>query len=108
LSSPPGVGGASFLGGILSLMASSPFASANDVILWFGEKPCRAVDAKNVYCTLQYSQSEKSTVWSTVWAVKGYSAQTIPYLLLYLMHATSFLRVNRNIYKTMAFLTHPS
>lgn len=44
LSSPPGVGGASFLGGILSLMASSPFASANDVILWFGEKPCRAAD----------------------------------------------------------------
>jgi hypothetical protein len=52
-------------------MASSPFASANDVILWFGEKPCRAVDAKNVYRTLQYSQSEKSTVWSTAWAVKG-------------------------------------
>ena len=74
LSSPPGVGGASFLGGILSLMASSPFASANDVILWFGEKPCRAVDAENVHCTLQYSQSEKSIKQSTVWAVKGYCA----------------------------------
>lgn len=41
-SSLTGVGGASFLGGILSLIASRPFASANDVILWFGEKPCRA------------------------------------------------------------------
>jgi len=55
-------------------MASSPFASANDVILWFGEKPCRAVDAKNVHCTSQHSQSEKSIVQSTVWEVKGYSA----------------------------------
>ena len=70
LSSPPGVGGASFLGGILSLMASSPFASANDVILWFGEKPCRAVGYKNFHCTSQYSQSEKSTVQSNVWQLK--------------------------------------
>jgi hypothetical protein len=49
LSSPPGVGGASFLGGILSLIASSPFASANDVILWFGEKPCRAENIKGFH-----------------------------------------------------------
>jgi hypothetical protein len=61
-------------------MASSPFASANDVILWFGEKPCRAVEANNVNCTSQYSQS-------TVWAVKGYSAQgkenSLPFALSY-------------------------
>lgn len=41
-SSPLGVGGASLRGGIRSLIASSPFASANERILWFGEKPCRA------------------------------------------------------------------
>ena len=41
-SSFTGVGGASFRGGILSFIASSPLASANDVILWFGEKPWRA------------------------------------------------------------------
>lgn len=41
-SSFTGVGGASFRGGILSFIASSPFASANDVILWFGEKPWSA------------------------------------------------------------------
>lgn len=32
-SSFTGVGGASFLGGILSFMASKPLASANEVIL---------------------------------------------------------------------------
>lgn len=41
-SSAAGDGGASFLGGIRSLIASRPLASANDVILWFGEKPCKA------------------------------------------------------------------
>lgn len=41
-SSDTGVGGASLRGGILSLIASRPLASANDVILWFGENPCRA------------------------------------------------------------------
>jgi hypothetical protein len=41
-SSLTGVGGASFRGGILSFIASRPFASAKDVILWFGEKPCSA------------------------------------------------------------------
>lgn len=40
--SSDGVGGASLRGGMRSLMASRPFASANDVILWFGEKPCKA------------------------------------------------------------------
>lgn len=38
-----GVGVVSRLGGIRSLIASSPLASANDVILWLGEKPCRAL-----------------------------------------------------------------
>lgn len=42
-----GVNGASFLGGILSLIASNPFASANDVILWLGENPCKAVKKFN-------------------------------------------------------------
>lgn len=37
-----GVGGASFRGGIRSLMASRPFASANEAILWLGENPCNA------------------------------------------------------------------
>lgn len=37
-----GVVGTSFRGGIRSLIASSPLASANDVILWFDEKPCSA------------------------------------------------------------------
>lgn len=46
-SSFTGVGGASFRGGILSFMASSPFASANDVILWFGEKPWSAKSHDN-------------------------------------------------------------
>lgn len=43
-SSFTGVGGASFRGGILSFIASRPFASANEVILWLGEKPCRAAN----------------------------------------------------------------
>lgn len=34
---------ASFRGGIRSLIASNPFASANEVILWFGENPWSAV-----------------------------------------------------------------
>uniref|UniRef100_A0A182QEW1 Uncharacterized protein n=1 Tax=Anopheles farauti TaxID=69004 RepID=A0A182QEW1_9DIPT len=38
-----GVGVVSRRGGIRSLIASSPFASANEVILWLGEKPCRAL-----------------------------------------------------------------
>lgn len=37
-----GVVGTSFRGGIRSLIASNPLASAKDVILWLGEKPCRA------------------------------------------------------------------
>ena len=37
-----GMGGASFLGGIRSFIASKPLASANDVILWLGEKPAIA------------------------------------------------------------------
>ncbi len=40
--SSKGEGGASFRGGIRSLIASKPLASANDVILWLGEKPWRA------------------------------------------------------------------
>lgn len=36
-------GGVSLRGGILSLIASRPFASANEVILWLGEKPCSAI-----------------------------------------------------------------
>lgn len=44
--SSDGVGVASLRGGIRSLIASKPFASANDVILWFGEKPCRAANTK--------------------------------------------------------------
>lgn len=39
-------GGPSLRGGMRSLIASSPFASSNDVILWVGEKPCRAVFVK--------------------------------------------------------------
>lgn len=35
-------GGVSLRGGILSLIASRPFASANEVILWLGEKPWSA------------------------------------------------------------------
>lgn len=42
-SSDAGVGGASFRGGMRSLIASNPFASANDVILWLGENPWSAV-----------------------------------------------------------------
>lgn len=38
-----GVGVVSRLGGIRSLIASRPLASANDVILWLGEKPCKAL-----------------------------------------------------------------
>ena len=36
------VGAASFRGGILSLTKSRPFASENEVILWFGENPVSA------------------------------------------------------------------
>ena len=36
------VGAASFLGGIRSLAASRPLASANELILWLGEKPATA------------------------------------------------------------------
>ena len=43
-----GGGGASFLGGILSFMASRPLASANEVILWLGEKPAIAENFKLV------------------------------------------------------------
>lgn len=35
-------GGVSLRGGILSFIASRPLASANEVILWLGEKPCSA------------------------------------------------------------------
>lgn len=35
-------GGVSLRGGIRSLIASRPLASANDVILWLGENPCSA------------------------------------------------------------------
>lgn len=35
-------GGPSLRGGMRSLIASRPFASSNDVILWVGEKPCSA------------------------------------------------------------------
>uniref|UniRef100_A0A182J1E9 Uncharacterized protein n=1 Tax=Anopheles atroparvus TaxID=41427 RepID=A0A182J1E9_ANOAO len=38
-----GVGVVSRRGGIRSLIASRPFASANEVILWLGEKPCSAL-----------------------------------------------------------------
>lgn len=38
---------ASFLGGIRSLTMSSPLASAKEVILWLGEKPCRAEERKD-------------------------------------------------------------
>jgi hypothetical protein len=41
--SSEGVGGASLRGGIRSLMASKPLASANEAILWLGEKPWSAV-----------------------------------------------------------------
>lgn len=42
--SSDGVGGASLRGGMRSLIASSPLASANDAILWFGENPCNAAN----------------------------------------------------------------
>jgi len=35
-------GGVSLRGGIRSLIASRPLASANEVILWLGENPCNA------------------------------------------------------------------
>jgi hypothetical protein len=71
-------------------MASSPFASANDVILWFGEKPCRAVDAKGVHCILQYSQSEKSTIQSIFWAVTQHMKKnSLPFALPYTCTALS-------------------
>jgi hypothetical protein len=38
-----GVLGASVLGGIRSFAKSRPLASAKDVILWFGENPCKAL-----------------------------------------------------------------
>lgn len=41
-----GMAGASFRGGMRSFMASNPLASANDVILWFGEKPAIAANIK--------------------------------------------------------------
>lgn len=47
--SSDGVGGASLRGGMRSFIASRPFASANDVILWLGEKPCRAKRRKNIW-----------------------------------------------------------
>lgn len=47
-SSDAGDGGASFLGGMRSLIASRPLASANDVILWFGENPCKAMEQKKI------------------------------------------------------------
>lgn len=68
LSSPPGVGGASFLGGILSLMASSPFASANDVILWFGEKPCSAENINDFY-----QLSSQVTKWEMKYPINSLS-----------------------------------
>ena len=37
-----GGGASSLRGGMRSLMASRPLASSNEVILWVGEKPCRA------------------------------------------------------------------
>lgn len=40
--SSTGDGGASLRGGMRSLIASNPFASAKLVILWLGEKPCNA------------------------------------------------------------------
>lgn len=46
-SSEAGEEGASLRGGIRSLIASSPLASANDVILWLGENPCRAKTKQN-------------------------------------------------------------
>lgn len=48
-SSDTGDGGTSFRGGILSLIASRPLASANDVILWLGENPWSAVKNKNKF-----------------------------------------------------------
>jgi hypothetical protein len=106
LSSAPGVGGASFLGGILSLMASSPFASANDVILWFGEKPCRAVNAKGVHCTLQYSQSRTSTVQTILFSSqkllsKWKKKKSLHFALPYTCTIPS--QRNRDMYKTPAF-----
>lgn len=46
-------GGVSLRGGILSLIASRPFASANEVILWLGEKPCSAIILTE-YLSLNY------------------------------------------------------
>lgn len=42
-----GGGGASLRGGILSFIASKPFASSKDVILWFGENPAIAKTNQN-------------------------------------------------------------
>lgn len=53
-SSLTGVGGASFRGGIRSFIASRPFASANDVILWFGEKPWSAGISKCLALVVSY------------------------------------------------------
>lgn len=66
-SSAPGDGGASFLGGMRSLIASKPFASAKLVILWFGENPCNAV---------------KQTCHSNVLSTNTYFSITLPFFKL--------------------------
>lgn len=79
-SSLTGVGGASCLGGILSLIASSPFASANDVILWFGEKPWRATKKKKVFFHLFFI--------SWIIKIRGYYYQIFYHFLVMFYHPT--------------------
>lgn len=48
--------GASFRGGMRSLMASKPLASSKEVILWFGENPWSAAIQTNIhinFCTFE-------------------------------------------------------
>ena len=63
--SSAGDGGASFLGGMRSLMASKPLASAKLVILWLGENPCNAAHKKNnQISSMNESKTHHSWGWS--------------------------------------------
>lgn len=50
--------GASLRGGIRSFMASRPLASANELILWFGENPATAVEGRGKSKTIFHQQLE--------------------------------------------------
>lgn len=62
--SSAGDGGASFRGGMRSLIASKPLASAKLVILWFGENPCNAANTKLSQEQQQIAHTHRSWDWS--------------------------------------------